>query len=51
MELDSRKKSIRDRMMPSKSFETLEVREIERLSYLMDGNDKRCLPDERKGMQ
>ena len=30
MELDSRKKSRRDRMMRSKSFETLEVREIDR---------------------
>ena len=30
MELDSRKKSRRDRMMRSKSFETLEVREIGR---------------------
>ena len=28
MELDSRKKSRRDRTTPSKSFETLEVREI-----------------------
>ena len=30
MELDSRKKSRRDRMMRSKSFETQEVREIGR---------------------
>ena len=30
MELDSRKKSRRDRMMRSKSFDTLEVREIGR---------------------
>ena len=30
MELDSRKKSSRDRMMRSKSFETQEVREISR---------------------
>ena len=30
MELDSRKKSRRDRMMRSKSFETQEVREIDR---------------------
>ena len=29
MELDSRKKSRRDRMMRSKSFETQEVREID----------------------
>ena len=30
MELDSRKKSRRDRMMRSKSFDTQEVREIDR---------------------
>ena len=30
MELDSRKKSRRDRIMPSKSFDTQEVREIGR---------------------
>ena len=30
MEMDSRKKSRRDRMMRSKSFDTLEVREIGR---------------------
>ena len=30
MELDSRKKRRRDRMMPSKSFDTQEVREIGR---------------------
>ena len=58
MELDFRKKSRRDRMMRSKSFDTQEVREIgrkkagvERLSHLVDGNNKRCLPDGRKGMQ
>ena len=58
MELDSRKKSRRDRMMRSKSFETQEMRDslgesrrVERLSHLMDGNSKRCLPDGRKGMQ
>ena len=57
MEFDSRKKSRRDRMMHSNSFETQEVREIarsrrvERLSHLVDGNNRRCLPDGRKGMQ
>ena len=52
MEQDSRKKSRRDRMMRSKNFETQEVREIvskkgrvDRLSYLMDRNNRKCLPD------
>ena len=61
MELDSKKKSRRDRMMHSISFDTQEVREIgqkeaggfpilcmERLSQL---NNRRCLPDGRKGMR
>ena len=58
MELDSRKKSRRERMMRSKIFDRQEVREIgrkeagvERLSHLVDGNNKRCLPDRRKGME
>ena len=58
MELDSRKKSRRDRIMRSNSFDTQEVREIgrkkagvERLSHFVDGNNGRCLPDGRKGMQ
>ena len=55
MELDFRKKSKRDRMMRSKSFDTQEVREIgrkvERLSHLVYGNNGRCLPDGRKGMR
>ena len=59
MELDSRKKSRRDRMMRSNSFDTLEVREdrpegsrrVERLSHLVNGNNGRCLPDGRKGMR
>ena len=58
MELDSRKKSRRDRMMPSKSFDTHQVRDrpdgsrrVERLSHLVDGNNGTCLPDGRKGMQ
>ena len=59
MELDSRKKSRRDGMMRSKSFQTQEVREIrpeesrrvERLSHLVDGNNRRCLPDGRKKIQ
>ena len=58
MKLDSRKKSRRDRMMRSKSFDMQEVRDmpeasgrIERLSHLMDGNNGRCLPDGRKEMQ
>ena len=58
MELDSRKKSRRDRMMRSKSFDTQEMSEIrkeskrvERLSHLMDGNNRKCLPDGRKGMR
>ena len=59
MELDSRKKSRRDRMICSKSFDTQEVREISRkeagesrgFSHLVFANNGRCLPDERKGMQ
>ena len=49
--------SKRDRMIRSKSFDTQEVREIGRKeagesnSHLVNGNNKRCLPDERKGMQ
>ena len=26
-------------------------RRVERLSYLVDGNNRKCLPDGRKGMQ
>ena len=58
MELDSKKKRRRDRMMRSNSFDTQEVREIgwkeagvERLSHPVDGNNRRCLPDGRKGMR
>ena len=58
MELDSRKKRRRDRMMRSKSFDTQEERDrpegsrrVERLSHLMYGNNRRCLPDGRKGMR
>ena len=59
MELDSRKKSRRDRMMRSNSFDTQEVREIGRkeagesrgFSHLVDGNNGRCLPDGRKRMR
>ena len=58
MKLDSRKKSGRNSIMRSKSFELQEVKEIgrkeaggERLSHLMDGNNRKCLPDGRKGMQ
>ena len=47
MELDSRKKSRRDSMMRSKSFDIQEVREIgrkeagiERLSHLVNGNNR-----------
>ena len=54
MELDSRKKSTRDRMMRSKSFETEGEkdkpegnRRVERLSHLMDGNNRKCLTDGR----
>ena len=58
MELDSRKKSRRDRMTRSKSLETQEVREtdrkasrrVERLSHLVYGNN-RCFSDRRKGMR
>ena len=59
MELDYRKKSRQDRMMHSNSFDTQEVREInrpegsrrvERLSHLVYGNNGRCLPDGRIGM-
>ena len=58
MELDSRKKSRRDRMMRSKSFDTQGVRDrsegsrrVKRLSYLVYGNNRRCLPDGWKGMR
>ena len=59
MELDSRKKSRRNSMMRSNSFDTQEVKEIGRkeagesrgISNLVDGNDRRCLPDGRKGMR
>ena len=59
MELDSRKKSRRDRMMPSNTFEMQEVREIGRkkageskgFPILWMGIIRRCLPDGRKGMQ
>ena len=58
MEIDSRKKSRRDRMMLSKSFETQEVRDrpegnrtVNKLSHFVDGNNGRCLPDGRKEMQ
>ena len=42
--------------MRSKSFDMQEVREIrsrrvERLSHLVDWNNKKCLPDGRKGIQ
>ena len=44
--------------MHSKSFDTQKVREIsegsrrvEGLSHLVDGNNRRCLPDGKKGMQ
>ena len=42
--------------MRSKSFETQEVKEISRkeagsLSHLVDGNNRRCLPDGREGMR
>ena len=40
MELDSRKKSRRDRMMRSKSFDTQEVREIGR----KEAGESRCFP-------
>ena len=57
MELDSRKKRRRDRMMRSNSFDTQEVRDrpegsgrVERLSHLVNGNNRSCLPDGRKGM-
>ena len=55
MELDSRKKSRRDRMMRSKNFEMQdrleESRRAERLSHLMNGNNRRCLSNGRKGIQ
>ena len=40
MELDSRKKSRRDRMMCSNSFDTQEVREIGR----KEAGESRCFP-------
>ena len=58
MELDSRKKSKRDRMRRSKSFDTQVVRDrseesrrVERLSHFVNENNRRCLPDGRKGMR
>ena len=59
MGLDSRKKSRRDRMMRSNSFDTQEMREIGRkeagesrgFSHLMYRNNGRCLPDGRKRMR
>ena len=58
MEFDSRKKSRRDRMMSSKNFEMQEVRErpegsrrVERFSHFVYWNNRRCLPDGRKGVR
>ena len=61
MELDSRKKSRRDRIMRSKSFDMHYAggerdkpegsKRVERLSHLVDGNNRRCLPDGRKEIQ
>ena len=57
MELDSRKKRRQDRMMHSNSFDMQEVRDrpegsrrVKRLSHLVNGNNRRCLSDGRKGM-
>ena len=59
MKLDSGKKNRCDRMMCLKSFETQEVRErdrpegsrrVKRLFHVIDGKNKRCLPDGRKIM-
>ena len=54
MELDFRKKSRRDSIMHSKSFDAQEVRDrpeesrtVEMVSHLMDGNNGKCLPDGR----
>ena len=43
-------------MMPSKSYagggrDRPKERSVGRLSHLVDGNNRRCLPDGRKGMQ
>ena len=57
MKLNSRKKSRRNKVIRSKSFETQEVKEIgrkeagESRGFTIDGNNRRCLPDGRKGMQ
>ena len=55
MELDFRKKSRQDRTMRSNSFDTQKVRgitrRVERLSHFVDENNRRYLPDGRKGMQ
>ena len=58
MELDSKKKSRRDRLMRLKSFTTRcerdrpeESRKVERLSHLEYGNNGRCVPDGRKEMR
>ena len=52
MELGSRKKTKRNKIIRSKSFETQEMRDrsegsrrVEKLSNLMDGNNRRCFPD------
>ena len=56
MELGFKKRNRLDRTMRSKSFDTQEVREIEsrrveRFSHRMDRNNRKGLPDRRKGMQ
>ena len=55
MELDSRKKKRRNKMMRSNNFDTQEVREIGRKeageSRGFPIHNRRCLPYGRKGMQ
>ena len=59
MELDSRKKRRRDRIMRSNSFDAQKgerdrpegTRRVERRSHFVDGNNRRCLPDGRNGMR
>ena len=51
MELDSRKKSRRNRDAGGERGRPEGSRRVERLSHLVDGNNRRCLLDGRKGMR
>ena len=59
MELDSRKKRRGDRMMRSKKLldaggerdRPEKSRRVERFSHCVGGNNRKCLPEGRKGMR